>query len=353
MIEDPLGLVLQAVFVLAAGMYPVGFLFGACATCCGDCPPCSRCTHYANGCPHYDYLTSNNWIWDVDWSYTVDGIGTFTFPNVPFEPDQDANGDFDIPESDLPAIPQAVIDRFNAYQENTALDFGACYFRGSSWGDEDCGDTTTQDCPCGTCDYSINLRAVFRFVASPPNAPNQSQDFEANFTKCFRGSLANCSETDVALTSPGEWSFLADEDAEFTTVDEDGNVYAVYAEDNSEELISVSELITDILDWLNDHPVTEMTLSGIEACECGACCEGCPQAYCSNNVAERSCTQEHIQFSTPGTWLGAGTTCQNDGPCPTGSCCDGEGGCTQTIEVNCAGTWTEGVECDPNPCVLG
>ena len=34
MLDDPLGLIVQGIFVLAAGMYPVGFLFGTCSACC-------------------------------------------------------------------------------------------------------------------------------------------------------------------------------------------------------------------------------------------------------------------------------------------------------------------------------
>jgi hypothetical protein len=37
MLDDPLGLIVQGIFLLAAGMYPVGFLFGACSGCCCVC----------------------------------------------------------------------------------------------------------------------------------------------------------------------------------------------------------------------------------------------------------------------------------------------------------------------------
>jgi hypothetical protein len=36
---------------------------------------------------------------------------------------------------------------------------------------------------------------------------------------------------------------------------------------------------------------------------------------------------------------------------PTGSCCNSEV-CSVTEQVNCAGTWTEGGTCDPNPCIV-
>lgn len=37
-------------------------------------------------------------------------------------------------------------------------------------------------------------------------------------------------------------------------------------------------------------------------------------------------------------------------PCPTGSCCAGDGSCTETLQAACAGVWTNGGTCSPNPC---
>ena len=37
-------------------------------------------------------------------------------------------------------------------------------------------------------------------------------------------------------------------------------------------------------------------------------------------------------------------------PCPTGSCCAGDGSCTETLQGACAGSWTNGGICNPNPC---
>jgi hypothetical protein len=69
MIDDPLGLTVQMIAVLAAGMYPVGFLFGVCSDCCGGCPPCTKCNHYYNqsGCRSVDSFTA-----------TIAGYGTLT-----------------------------------------------------------------------------------------------------------------------------------------------------------------------------------------------------------------------------------------------------------------------------------
>lgn len=40
MIEEPVHVLLQAVWLFAAGMYPLGFLFGACSACCDDSDSC-------------------------------------------------------------------------------------------------------------------------------------------------------------------------------------------------------------------------------------------------------------------------------------------------------------------------
>jgi hypothetical protein len=37
MLDDPLGLIVQGIAILAAGMYPIGFLFGTCSACCNQC----------------------------------------------------------------------------------------------------------------------------------------------------------------------------------------------------------------------------------------------------------------------------------------------------------------------------
>jgi hypothetical protein len=45
--DDPLFLLMQGVWLLAAGMYPLGFMFGVCSACC--CPECNDCTHRFKG----------------------------------------------------------------------------------------------------------------------------------------------------------------------------------------------------------------------------------------------------------------------------------------------------------------
>jgi hypothetical protein len=49
--DDPLSLLMQGIWLLAAGMYPLGFLFGSCSACCG-CACGSRV-------PDFDFATAN------------------------------------------------------------------------------------------------------------------------------------------------------------------------------------------------------------------------------------------------------------------------------------------------------
>jgi hypothetical protein len=47
MIDDPLSLLSLGIWLMAAGMWPVGFLFGACSPCCGGCC-CDRIGDYTS-----------------------------------------------------------------------------------------------------------------------------------------------------------------------------------------------------------------------------------------------------------------------------------------------------------------
>ncbi len=75
----------------------------------------------------------------------------------------------------------------------------------------------------------------------------------------------------------------------------------------------------------------------------GACCKdtGCFV------LSESECNSEG------GEYIGNGTACIPN-PCSeatTGACCDSEGNCTITTEVDCTGTFQGiGTVCDPNPC---
>jgi hypothetical protein len=98
MIDDPLSLLSLSIWLMAAGMWPVGFLFGACSACCDECGECP-CP------PNCDFTCdTGNKFKNIKFNGRV---GEFTFDEtdfVPF-PSRDENGDFfqDVFSIELPA----------------------------------------------------------------------------------------------------------------------------------------------------------------------------------------------------------------------------------------------------------
>jgi hypothetical protein len=83
--DDPIAIVLHAVFLLAAGMYPMGMMLGSsCSPCCECSEPCSKCNHAYNG-------TSGGGRCNVELRYsysindgaTVSGTGSGELENSP------------------------------------------------------------------------------------------------------------------------------------------------------------------------------------------------------------------------------------------------------------------------------
>lgn len=334
MIDDPLALIVQGIFVLAAGMYPVGFLFGVCSDCC--CPPCGRCTHLANNgneCP----------IEGIEWTVDFGGYGPVVVPGV-------NAGDLTetgivIPLDDIPDMGPLI-----PVGETEPTSNGEWLSASLSIIISDIG-RPSDECGCESCLYSVGFRLSLEF--------DNDGFVVLGRTMTATEALGDCSQESMSFTADGPWE-----------VTDSGSNYDDIPESAA-------------LGWAG--PLGLSASFTIDPCECGACCEddGSGGAICTDNVAEGSCA---------GEWLGADTTCEEDGPCPTGSCCnastgectqvygwacngtwtlgescdpnpcprppegaccDGEGNCTQTIAANCAGTWSEGVECDPNPCALG
>jgi hypothetical protein len=286
MIDDPLALAVQMIAVLAAGMYPIGFLFGTCSDCC--CPACSRCTHLANNgneCP-----TSG-----VDWTVT---LGEYAPQTLALNSDDYENTGIVIPLEDIPELPELP----NTSGEWTNAQLSAFFSEAPGLGDS---------CGCGSCRYVVNFEAGFSFDNDGFLVYNRSLTADE--------SLDGCSDDGSAITfSPNaDWAFV------------DGGPSGYELETNAQ----------DVLDWLNGLGLT--VSMQIDPCECGACCEeGGTGVTCSDNVAEGAC---------PGDWRGVDTLCE-DVTCG-GTCCDAAtGNCTYTTEAQCAGTWTAGGECDPNPC---
>jgi hypothetical protein len=287
MMDDPLALAVQMIAVLAAGMYPVGFLFGVCSDCCG-CPPCSRCTHFANNgneCP-----TSG-----VDWTVT---LGEYAPQTLALNLGDYENTGIVIPLEDIPELPELP----NTSGEWTYAMLSAIISDVPRLSDS---------CGCESCLYGVGFRAELGFDNDGFLLYGRSLTADE--------SLDGCSDDGSAITfSPNAgWAFV------------EGGPSGYELETNAQ----------DVLDWLNGLGLT--VSMQIDPCECGACCEEVGTGItCSDNVAEGAC---------PGDWQGVDTLCE-DVTCG-GTCCDAAtGNCTYTLEEQCAGTWTAGGECEPNPC---
>jgi hypothetical protein len=314
MIDDPLALAVQMIAVLAAGMYPVGFLFGTCSDCC--CPACSRCTHYANetGCRSI-----------ASFSATIGEYGAVTSG---FINDYNAGDCLDSVEPELEMSSFTLpCDENLTFGVLAKLAFDVPFLEDS----------------CGCYRLFFNGGIRFQFTGD--------QDFFVHFNRTaeFVGPLLCDGGIKTLTIGPA------------TFVDGTGD----------------TPCYQEFVDFVNDLSITAEI--EVATCECGACCEeGGQGVICSDNVAEGAC---------PGDWQGVDTLCEDvtcggtccdaatgnctytleeqcagtwtaggecdPNPCPQppeGACCDGEGNCTQTIEADCSGLWSEGVECDPNPC---
>jgi hypothetical protein len=289
MIDDPLALAVQMIAVLAAGMYPIGFLFGTCSDCC--CPACSRCSHHAEAraLEDTDFATATT-LQNLSITLTVsDGEIEQTHTATLAQSN----------ESIGHAFPFTFIDNGNEYTVDVRFLIQEVFLTGKY-----------NSCGCAIeSTISLELEAEF-FIddafmdVANGNDPEKMLQFVVGET---------CDQSAASLIADLEW----------TSVD------SAFSPEIEEAFVSFLQ---------------SLTFSGsvsFDPCECGACCEeGGQGVICSDNVAEGAC---------PGDWQGVDTLCE-DVTCG-GTCCDAAtGNCTYTTEVGCAGTWTAGGECEPNPC---
>lgn len=249
---DPLSLPLWVIAAFAAGMYPVGFLFGfGCSACCEEDPcagGCTRCTRWhQNGedCP-------DNWTVVL----SVDGHGSVTCQDVP------ANGsDLGGCAGSLTGIPFSV----------SCGDFSVDTANVEVLWIENVGNR--DECGCRFCEMSVVVR-VFAFPGS-------------DFSSYVLFRYADISNIGAVV--------------KFKTCT-DNNLSADLDEQTKWMRTSGSEI--DCLEEFSDALVElgiSITLS-VEECECGACCDG----DCEDDVASGACSE----------WAGIGTSCDDDpGPC--------------------------------------
>ena len=212
MTDDPLVLILYAVTAMAGGMYPLGFLFGACSACCDECPEvCSRCTHYAhngNQCNDYFYGAGRSV------TVSVAGQGTSTLASPPMEPGELLL----IPITGSP-VPQGRIP------------FGT---PGLTIGIID-GIQTQDACACAVC------QAVIPITISFPYENDSYVIVQANATLPFDA----CADTTATANVSGLFVVL----------------------DKRPSSVNVNELLL----WVNALSVSvSLTIPG---CDCGACCD--------------------------------------------------------------------------------
>jgi len=254
MIDDPLALVVQMIAVLAAGMYPVGFLFGTCSDCC--CPACNKCRHYWNRGQDCEISFFGS---EFDMEYSFGEYGTVAIPSVGSEPSTgEGNNSLSVPTGNLPAAPNGL----------TYLEGGP--FGGASnflFPNQIISRTVDDTCGCPCCEYDLFFRFIVRF----------ENDVEAVFDRGFlTPQLCECGESLLGASTDSGWS-LSDDIG-----------------------VNDQQYLNAVIAFLNTVPLSSSL--EIEPCDCGACCDD----GCEDNVAEGACEN----------WAGVGTACNDDpNPC--------------------------------------
>jgi hypothetical protein len=260
MIDDPLSLLSLGIWLMAAGMWPVGFLFGACSACCGECPEeCNKCTHFYNNNPQFPVNPDCGVINDlgtINWS--IAGFGaTFGFESEII--------------IDNPDLPEDLIpDEWGSLTINVSDSIG--------------GFLELDECGCPTCNYESPFTATFQIL---------SGGF-FKFGASAPGTLSGCDETQI----------------EFDCSDLSWQVVEVNASYDEELKNLVIAALIEYLDALQ----FSSSFDDIPPCDCGACCDTPTNqsTTCEENVAEGYC--QNVFNVADRQWQGVGTSCDPN-PC--------------------------------------
>ena len=254
--DDPLGLVVGAVWLLAAGMYPVGFLFGTCSGCCPQCPEvCSKCTHYVNSqSVGSQYFAGSGRTLTV----SVTGHNTVTINNPAYEPCESAGNELFLNVAAAP-VPtwkpgHPVIPAGQAFTAYAAPYICVGVIE---------REVIVDECDCNVAQARIGLSARFFYNECPVSSTQFSSDVVLTFDGC--NVTAQTANTYTPWTKGSGCNF-----GDFAS----------------------------LLAWLNNLAIS-VSLT-IPACDCGACCD----SNCEENVAEGGCA----------AWQGVGVDCDPD-PC--------------------------------------
>jgi hypothetical protein len=287
MIDDPLSLLAVGIWLMAAGMWPVGFLFGACSKCCDECPEeCSKCTHYyhlAVDPPNPDYLEFPCFekFDSVTLSAECDTCsGAISIPNV--YPD---NNNFPEPQNGDVFL----TDEISCGQGEGETPFTARLSANNI--QLFYPDAGFSPCGCPVCDFILRVQLEISFPA------DFGGNFELNPFLEIRGTFDRCQQTQSESTLTAFSKEILND------------VLSGFALENSCDIQS---------HLFDDDVVLKMTLEMDFPCECGACCK---DGDCRDNVSQDFCEdQDNAFFTDPdsggGVWQGVGTACDDDpDPC--------------------------------------
>jgi hypothetical protein len=273
MIDDPLSLLSLGIWLMAAGMWPVGFLFGACSACCDECPPeCNKCSQAydstdVSGCKEapesvvitseYDSRSYTSSTASVAGSLVADGLQHLQITEA-----YDCSGT----EVYLSLIPE-------------------------NW----FSDAPRDDCDCLTCRYRISYqlgiaeRGVFGgqpFDSAIAPGRTPMPDVFLNYDKCAQSSKT----VQIPVTN--------------------AQILEALGSQGYDDIECI-----DGMKALEDFTVELQFNLGEGECDCGACCR---ESGCTDNELQTYCEQNTATFGDLGNgiWAGVGTSCDDDpDPC--------------------------------------
>lgn len=261
--DDPLSLLAFAVWTLAAGMYPLGFMFGVCSACCDDeCPDrCDRCS----GVTHFD----------INWS----GVCQDTFDLFTLESDIDVATKANVTPSGLAEVNISVdlLTGLNCESlgspgtvDTLTIRILAGFFENLQNNDE---------CGCAVCLYEQQLRMQVPGYSD-------SQHISCAFRPTFTYDKCESSSATATLT---------------------------LTKQQLEDCLANNFSGGWVCEGLPDEVEVTLTYDLDYECECGACCR---DGVCSENESQSYCENGDFIFAPDGNgvWQGVGTVCDPN-PC--------------------------------------
>jgi len=272
MIDDPLALIIYGITTLAAGMYPIGFLFGPCSACCDECPEeCNKCSQY--------YVLDSQGLFCSDGPDSVVVISDYASKTYTIQ--------FEAPTTNGTQHLQ-LTEEFNCLNNvRVYLAFGFSPLFATGAGLDECG--------CGECSYELEYQLGIGQRGTFGGQPYDEFFENARISppRLFP-TYDKCSQTTKAI--------------EVTVTN--AQILDVYSQlgDFESDCPGVGAFLSDI----EDFTIT-ININYDDPCECGACCR---EGTCTENETEGYCEQNANLWGDlgNGTWQGVGTDCDPN-PC--------------------------------------